>query len=56
MGSRKQLSLGVNLGAKIGSKADGSFQLDQVLDGFSNGRRFSLIFDGRVVSLVKFCE
>ena len=39
-GRREQLSAGANLGEKIGSNTSGSFQLDQVLDGFGDGRRF----------------
>ena len=69
-GKRKQLSPATNLGAKIGSKEGGSFQLNQVQDGFWDarpparrgitslrlGERFQLFFDGRIVSLVKFSK
>ena len=44
------------MGAKIGSKESGSFQLNKVQDRFWDARRFQLFFDGWIIGLVKFCK
>ena len=39
--------MGSNLGAKIGSKEGGSFQLNKVLDGFGDVRPLSELYAPR---------
>ena len=53
---KKTAILENKFGTKIGSKDSVSFQVDQVVDGFGDGRKFQFFFDGRIVSLVKFSK